>query len=214
MYDKPIGRTTAKMKVYAGGKFDYPAGTYVDTEGYVSMEASGYTSLKDGDGCGWRSIDHLSRLDTPAMKVFPSDSCFIDNDTDEYISDNVPYMEYTFAVENGGEYEAMLYLSTRNPVAMYAGLRVGVGVNGVVPEVIYTVAKDYKPGMHGSAKWGNDVLEKVRTVKTKMNLQPGLNIVRIYGGDPNIILEKTVIYPDGKQPPKTYFGAPESYRIK
>lgn len=214
MYDKPIGRTTAKMKVYAGGKFDYPAGTYVDTEGYVSMEASGYTALKDGDGCGWRSIDHLSRLDTPAMKVFPSDSCFIDNDTDEYISDNVPYMEYTFAVENGGEYEAMLYLSTRNPVAMYAGLRVGVGVNGAAPEVVYTVAKDYKPGMHGSAKWGNDVLEKVRTVKTKMNLKPGLNTVRIYGGDPNIILEKTVIYPDGKQPPKTYFGAPESYKIK
>lgn len=214
MYDKPIGRTTAKMKVYAGGKFDYPAGTYVDTEGYVSMEASGYTSLKDGDGCGWRSIDHLSRLDTPAMKVFPSNSCFIDNDTDEYISDNVPYMEYTFAVEKGGEYEAMLYLSTRNPVAMYAKLRVGVGVNCAAPEVIYTVAKDYKPGMHGSAKWGNDVLEKVRTVKTKMNLQPGLNNVRIYGGDPNIILEKTVIYPDGKQPPKTYFGAPESYRIK
>ncbi len=214
MYDKPIGRTTAKMKVYAGGKFDYPAGTYVDTEGYVSMEASGYTSLKDGDGCGWRSIDHLSRLDTPAMKVFPSNSCFIGNDTDEYISDNVPYMEYTFAIEKGGEYEAMLYLSTRNPVAMYAKLRVGVGVNGAAPEVVYTVAKDYKPGMHGSANWGNDVLEKVRTVKTKMNLKPGLNTVRIYGGDPNIILEKTVIYPDGKQPPKTYFGAPESYRIK
>lgn len=215
MYDKPIGRTLAKMKVYAGyNMMSYPVGTYVDTEGFISMEASGYFALHDGPNCGWKNIDHLSRLDTPAMKVFPSNSSFIDSETDKYITDDVPYMEYTFATENEGEYELEMYLSNRNPVAIDAKLRVGVGLNGSDPEVVYTVPKGYKPGMHGSIKWGEEVLNKIRIVKAKININSGLNSLRIYGGDPNIILEKMVLYPIGKQPPNTYFGAPESYRIK
>ncbi len=213
MYDKPVGRTAARLKVYAGGDYDYPAGTYVDTEGYISMEASGYTSLHDGKDCGWTGIDHLSRLDTAAMKVFPSDSGFIDNATDKYLDIDVPYIEYSFAAGSTGKYEAALYLSSRNPVAMNAKLRVGVGINGSEPEVIYTVPAGYKPGMHGSAKWGNDVLDKVRVIKTAIDVNQRLNKLRLYGGDPNIIIEKIVIYPEGKEPPKSYFGAPESYRI-
>ncbi len=217
MYDKPIGRTFAKMKVFAAadGVYNkYPAGTYVDTEGFISMEASGYASLGDSKNAGWKNVDHLSRLDTPAMKVFPADSRFIDLETDRYISDGAPYMEYKFAAKKAGKYELSMYLSNRNPVAIYAKLRLGVGVNGSEPEVIYTVPKGYKPGMHGSSKWGEEVLAKIRIVNTAITVNEGVNTLRIYGGDPNIILEKLVIYPEGKEPPKTYFGAPESYKVK
>ena len=214
MYDKPIGHTFAKLKIYAGGEYDYPAGTNVDTEGYVSMEASGYSELCDGDGCGWREIDHLSRLDTPAMKVFPSNSCFIDNETDKYIAPNVPFIGYSFAVSGEGRYTAELYLSTRNSVARGAKLRLGVSVNGGEPEVVYTVPADYKPGMHGSSYWGREVLDKVRRVEVPITVKNGLNSLKLYGGDPNIIIEKIVIYPEGKKPPKSYFGAPESYKVR
>lgn len=214
MYDKPIGRTFARMKVYAGGEYNYEPMTFVDTEGYVSIEASHYSTIHDAKDAGWKNIDHLSRLDTPAMKVLPSTMAFIDNETDEYVTDDVPYMEYTFATENAGDYELALYLSNRNPVAIDAKLRVGVGVNGGEPNVVYTVPVGYKPGMHGSLKWGEEVLAKIRIVKTDIKVNAGVNTVRIYGGDPNILLEKLVAYPKGKELPKTYFGAPESYCVK
>ncbi len=214
MYDRPLGRTAARLKVYAGGKYDYPAMTYVDTEGYVSMEASRFSDAHEIPGAGWRAIDHLSRLDTPSMKVLPSTEEYISNDEDRYIRDDVPYMEYSFAVRSAGEYELMLYLGNRNPVSKDSHLRLGVEINGGGREIIHTTEKGYKPGMHGSAVWGKEVLDRIRKVKTKINVREGVNKLRIYGGDPNILLEKLVVYPVGHEPEKTYFGAPESYLVK
>ena len=123
-------------------------------------------------------------------------------------------MEYSFAAENAGEYKLELWLSNRNPVAIDAKLRIGVSVNGGDVDVIHTVPDGYKPGMHGSAVWGTEVLEKIRRVKTNIEVTEGVNTVRIIGGDPNIILEKLVAYPVGHEPERTYFGAPESYYTK
>ena len=213
MYDKPLGKTTAKMKVYVGGEYSYPPMTFVDTEGYISIEASHYSAKKGFDGAEWLGIDHLSRLDTPAMKILPSTSKYLDKDTDAYIAD-APYMEYSFAAAKAGEYKLELWLSNRNPVAIDAKLRIGVSVNGGDVDVIHTVPDGYKPGMHGSAVWGTEVLEKIRRVKTNIEVTEGVNTVRIIGGDPNIILEKLVAYPVGHEPERTYFGAPESYYTK
>ena len=214
MYDKPLGRTSAKMKVYAGGEYDYPKMTFIDTQGFVSMESSHYSYKKDTASAAWLEIDHLSRLDTPAMKVLPANSAFISKTEDRFLCDDVPYMEYTFATDKAGEYELELWLGNRNPVAMDASLRFGVSANGGEIEFVHTVPKGYKPGMHGSAAWGTEVLEKIRLVKTKISVKSGVNTIRIYGGDPNIILEKLVAYPEGKAPEKTYLGAPESYYVK
>ena len=214
MYDKPLGRTFAKMKVYAGGKYDYPAMTYVETEGYISMEASRFSDAHAADGSAWCGIDHLSRLDTPSMKVLPSTKAFLAVNEDRYICDDVPYMEYSFAAQNDGEYELALYLGNRNPVSKDAQLRLGVKINGGDIDILHTTEPGYKPGMHGSRAWGKEVLDRIRIVKTKINVQKGLNKLRIYGGDPNILVEKLVAYPLGHEPAKTYFGAPESYLIK
>lgn len=214
MYDKPLGWTYAKLKVYAGGEYNYPPMTFVDTDGYVSIDAHHYSSKHDIDGAAWLEIDHLSRLDTPAMKVLPSTEKYLPDNEDRYDRDDVPYMEYTFATDKAGEYKLELCFSNRNPIAIDAKLRVGVSVNDGNREIIHTVPKGYKPGMHGSSIWGTEVLEKIRRVKTNITVNNGINTVRIYGGDPNIILEKLVVYPVGKEPAKTYFGAPESYFVK
>ena len=68
--------------------------------------------------------------------------------------------------------------------------------------------------MHGSREWGKEVLERVRIVKTDISVSGGVNKIRIYGGDPNIILEKLVVYPKGREPARTYLGEPESYYVK
>ena len=214
MYDKPIGRTYSRLKVYAGGEYNYPPMTYVDTEGFVSMEASRYSDSHGAESAKWVGIDHLSRLDTPAMKILPSTAAYLSNDEDRYLCDDVPYLEYSFATENEGDYELEMYFSTRNPVSAKSKLRVGLSVNGCEREVIYTAPADYKPGMHGSRYWGKEVLERVRIKKADIAVVKGINKIRIYGGDPNIILEKLVAYPNGHEPAKTYFGAPESYLVK
>ena len=107
-----------------------------------------------------------------------------------------------------------MYFSTRNPVSVKSKLRVGLSVNGGVREIVYTAPAGYKPGMHGSRDWGREVLERVRVKKTDITVVKGMNKIRIYGGDPNIILEKLVAYPKGHEPAKTYLGAPESYYVK
>ena len=214
MFDKPIGRTLAKLKIYAGGDYDYPAMTFVDTEGYVSVEASHYSSRHDASDAAWLEIDHLSRLDTPAMKVLPSTKAYLSKTEDRYLYDDVPYLEYSFTAQKSGKSELTLWLSNRNPVAIDASLRLGVSLNGGEIDVIRTVPKGYKPGMHGSTAWGDEVLDKIRKVKAEIEVAEGVNKLRIYGGDPNIILEKFTVCPSGAQIPESYLGAPESYYVK
>ncbi len=214
MFDKPLGKTFAKLKIYAGGNYNYPPMTYVDTEGYVSIEAKNYCKKTAAGGAEWLEIDHLSRLDTPSLKVLPLTSKYLADGEDRYLCESVPSVEYAFALQKAGEYEAEFYLGTRNPVAIYADLRFGLSVNGGKTEIIHTVPKGYKPGMHGSREWGSEVLEKVRKVRARISAQSGLNRLKVLGGDPNILLEKIVIYPVGHEPEKTYLGAPESYYVK
>ena len=214
MFDKPIGRTLAKLKIFAGGDYDYPAMTFVDTEGYVSVEASHYSSRHDTADAAWLEIDHLSRLGTPAMKVLPSTKAYLSKTEDRYLCDDVPYLEYSFTAQKSGKSELTLWLSNRNPVAIDASLRLGVSLNGGEIDVIRTVPKGYKPGMHGSTAWGDEVLDKIRKVKAEIEVSEGVNKLRIYGGDPNIILEKFTVCPSDAQIPESYLGAPESYYVK
>ena len=214
MFDKPIGRTLAKLKIFAGGEYKYPAMTFVDTEGYVSVEASHYSSRHDTADAAWLEIDHLSRLDTPAMKVLPSTKAYLSKTEDRYLCDDVPYLEYSFTAQKSGKSELTLWLSNRNPVAIDASLRLGVSLNGDEIDIIRTVPKGYKPGMHGSTAWGDEVLDKIRKVKAEIEVAEGVNKLRIYGGDPNIILEKFTVCPIGAQIPESYLGAPESYYVK
>ena len=204
--------TKAKLFVTAcKGDYDYAPGTFVDTEGYIAMDADRFTAKHDADNCQWTVIEHLSRLDRPAIKVLPSTAQLL-NDDDSFAQADLPYVEYTFNCFNGGEWDIDLWLSCRNQVSIDAKLRTAYSVNGGDVTVISTVAPDYKA--RKCAAWNKEILDVMRSCKTTVTLNKGINTLRIYGGDANIILQKIIMYPKGRPMGRTYMGPRESYFTK
>lgn len=208
------GDETAKATLYVtatDNEYDYAPMTFVDTEGYVSFDADRYATKHDTDACQWMAIDHLSRLDRPALKVLPSTASLLNKD-DTFATDDVPYVEYNFATEAAGEWECELWLSCRNPVAKDAKLRTALSINGGDVKVLNTVNDNYKA--RNCDAWNREILDVRRIAKTNIAVEAGVNTLRIYGGDPNIILQKVVAYPKGKPVGYTYTGPRESYYTK
>ncbi len=204
--------TKAKLFVCAcKGEYDFAPGTFVDTEGYIAMDADRFTHKHDVDNCQWTVIEHLSRLDRPAIKVLPSTSQLL-NDDDSFKQEDLPYVEYTFNVAEGGDWDMDLWLSCRNQVSIGAKLRTAYSINDGGINVISTIADNYRA--RKCAAWNKEILDVMRSCKTTVTLNKGINTVRIYGGDANIILQKLIFTPKGKSIGRTYMGPRESYFTK
>lgn len=205
-------RTRARLFVTAcPGNYIAKPMTFIDTEGFVSMDAHHFSSKHNAADSEWVAIEHLSKIDTPALKVLPSTSAFLKTE-DEFNTTDVPYLEYSFITENAGEWEAEIYLSARNPVAIDAKMRLGLSANDSETAIVSTIPAHYKA--RNCREWNEDVLNVVRTCKAPITTVNGVNTLKIFGGDPNVIVEKIVCYPKGKAPAKTYLGTPESYYVK
>ena len=190
-----------------------PNRTYVDTDGYVSIEAEHYHAKYDvvqshNGGtktvAGFQVIQGYGKI-LSAMKVFPT-TCYFTPDGE------APSLEYQFVVQNGGAYEVELYVQPSNPVTTEGTLYHGLQVNDGKMEVLSTIAKGQRVG-DSNHEWAAGVLNNIRRHRSEIVCQTGLNTVRIFALSPGFVLEKLVIYPVGKNPPESYLGPPETYYV-
>lgn len=61
--------------------------------------------------------------------------------------------------------------------------------------------------------WAAGVLNNIRRHCSSINCKEGLNTLRIHAVSPGFVLEKLVIYPEGKKPANSYLGPTETYYI-
>lgn len=86
----------------------------------------------------------------------------------------------------------------------------GVQTNDGEVNVINALPEGYR--VDGSY-WGADVIDNIHKQQVKINLEEGLNKLRIYAVSPAFVLEKLVIYPEGKKPADSYLGPKETYYV-
>jgi len=192
-----------------------PDRTYIDTDGYIAIEAERYYAKHDialhGEGqpgtdsaAGFRIIDGYGKT-LSAMKVFPTTRYFTPGP-------DAPYLEYRFVVQDAGAYEVELYMQPSNPVTTDNTLCYGVQANDGRIDVVNAIPAGHKVG-ESNIEWAAGVLDNIRRHRTEANCDAGLNRLRIYAASPGFVLERIVIYPAGKTPPASYLGPPETYYI-
>lgn len=185
---------------------NFPAGTFVQTGNYISMEAphfvrsSGFDVL---DGYG-KTLGAVKAKDITA--TFNPDS----NDS--------PFVEYAFALSEdyvsrtGGLLAFDFYLNPSNPAYKDNLLQFVAEVNGVrilkdaVDSEKFAVGDNQFP-------WGTDIPNNIRISTVYAECHAGLNSVKLRPVTPNIVLEKIVIHEANKPMPASHLGALESYRI-
>ena len=163
-----------------------------------------HTEKKNIENEGFSVIAHLGRMGS-AVKAFPITKSWID------VAD-APYLRYTFAAENAGDYRIQFYLLPRNPVEKGARMCLAYAVNEDHKKILNTVSNSFHADCT-CEEWNRGVLDNMRVIESVVSVKKGENQLYFYAADPGIILERIVLYSNNTKLPESYLGPVESWRI-
>lgn len=151
----PEGKCEITVPVYTGNLQD-KKNVFVDTMGYLSIEAAHYVNSVPGNykdrQVKFENLQGYGKTNS-AMKAFPSDACTVPGQ-------DAPYLEYQFVLEESGTYEAEFYMQPSNPVTRENQLLYAVRINEEMTETVNAVEKDYQVGDQAE-KWAEGVLSQI-----------------------------------------------------
>lgn len=179
-----------------------PAMTFVDTQGYVSIEAEHFANNVSYGNGKWEVIDDYGRT-LSSMKVFPTDLQAKKPGID------APYLEYRFVTGTKGRVDAYVYCAPTNSFTAETGMKYAVSVDGGKPQVVDTFTKDTPVGR--GKEWEDGVMQNIRITKTCHELSDAeVHTLRIYMVDAGFVLQKLVI-DCGNNLLESFLGPEESY---
>jgi len=194
---------------------------------------SSFTELKNYG----RSSSAAFSVKTPyarggSMKVFPATADFPEHYSGD--NDKRPYLTYRFLIEEAGDYTVEIWTTPVNSVRNKRPLRFilmssnnpqhtqlsqhtqlmqcAYPKEGV--QVITSVPADFKAGNPHYNDWCQGVLDNIRKNKASLKFEKGIQKISIGAVDAGLILERILIYGNGKEPLKSYLGPPESFYVK
>ena len=175
--------------------------TYVEGDGYVSMEAEHYTAAHKTDSAYFTTIKDLGRVSGDMVKVI---STTLSGVSPDKVLTDAPYLEYKMHLVSSGEFEAEIF---RLPTLNVKGkVRFAVQFDGGKVTVIEGES-DY--GTDNPA-WEEGVFTQIIRHKFTVTAdKAGEHTLRIYMIDPELCFDKIVVYTDGYK--DSYFGPYESY---
>jgi hypothetical protein len=176
------------------------SGSFIESEGFVAIEAVHYSRAVAEPGIEWRTLPGFGRTEG-GVTPFPG---LVES---RKLSGNSPHLEYQVYTVSSGEASIELTLSPTLAFTPGRGLRLAVSVDDAAPQVV-----DLKlPVGDGREAWGTTVQEAVRKVTTKHQIgQPGSHVIKIWMIDPAIVLQRVLLDFGSVRP--SYFGPPESVR--
>ncbi len=185
----------------------FPAGTFVQTTNYISIEAPHFVRSS-----GFDLLEGYGKT-LGAVKASDITTSFAAGD------ENAPFVEYAFALDDafvektGGVMAFDFYINPSNPAYKDNKLQFTAEVNG---QKILKDAVDSEKFAVGDNQfpWGEDIPNNIRIATVYAECHAGLNSVKLSPVTPNIVLEKIVIHEANKSMPYSYLGAPETYFIK
>ncbi len=172
---------------------------YVESNGYISIEAEKYQREINSDKVKWLKIPFIGRT-LSGVSVTPS-KVIIDSP-----GNSTPHLEYDLYLFSKGEVTVKVYLSPTINFLNNIGLRYAVSIDNEPPQIINIHSNyDYE-------KWKKYVADNIniKISKHKIN-STGKNTLKFWLVDPGIVLQKIVIETSEEKP--CYLGPPESVFI-
>jgi hypothetical protein len=165
---------------------------FVESHGYVSIEAEHYSRKVDKGGASWETINGLGRTGNSVTVLPPT----VPPNTGSAIASSSPVLEYDLYLFSTGTVTVTLYSSPTRPIHAGYGLRYAVSFDDGEPVEV----------SGGSAS----VVDNVRKMEKQFTLAaPGRHVLKIWMVDPGLVLDKIVIDTGGEV--ESYLGPPESF---
>lgn len=176
---------------------------FVQSNGYVSIEAEHYTNAIESDTIEWLLIPDLSRT-LSGMTPVPVTAKSQKPEGDS------PRLEYNMHLFDGGTAKVIVYVSPTQNIYNTQGLRYAVSFDDQQPQIINIHEKDTIPDWKYPQSWNQAVSENIKITSSEHALEkPGEHVLKFWMIDPGIVLQKIVVDFGGAK--QSYLGPPESY---
>ena len=168
---------------------------FVESNGYVSIEAPHYSSKSSAENAEWVNVPDLGRT-VSGMTPHP-----VTAEVRSPGSENSPFLEYNVHLTTSGEATVKVYASpTLDYYLDNDGLKYGVSFNDQEPQLV---------NLHQEYNWNQIVAENINITKSTHTIESaGNHILKIWMADPGVVIQKIVI--ETGEVGKTYLGPPES----
>lgn len=178
--------------------------TYVESDGYVSIEAEHFTnSVKNGD-YEWKIEEDFGRSGD-SVKIYPN----IAKNVVSPSMENSAYLEYNVYFASEGTFPIDVYRMPAINELSGSTMRFGIGIDDANP-VLFNGNTKTTDNSAGADAWGKGVLQNTEMLSGTITVpSKGLHTVRIYNESAGVVLDKLVITTGEKK--SSYFGATESY---
>ncbi|MDP0499794.1 MAG: glycosyl hydrolase 115 family protein [Verrucomicrobiota bacterium JB022] len=190
---------TLPLRKYAPDHFRGFSG-FVETNGYVSMPASGFSRNLPAGDLAWRVLEDFGNAHD-GVTPFP-----VLAEPVEPIDGQSPRLEYDFYLESMGEAELILSFSPTFDFQSEPGIRFAVSVDGQEPQV-------HGLGLSQTDKrWEEAVAHNLLQIRLPLNFdRTGKHTLKVWMIDPGPVLQHLQLDLGGLQP--SYLGAPASPRV-
>lgn len=181
-----------------GGRGGPGAGTFIESNGYVSIEAPHYTKAVNSDSVHWVTIPGLGRT-LSAVTAFPVTAA------SQTPGNRTPHLEYDMYLFDTGTVKVEVYLSpTLNFENSSHGLRYAISFDDGTPQIVNMTADE------SEKTWAQHVSDNINIQTTELHIdKPGEHILKFWRVDPGVVLQKIVVDLGGVK--QSYLGPPESY---
>jgi hypothetical protein len=171
---------------------------FVESNGYVSMEAVHYSNKTDAPSARWERIDDLGRT-LSAMTPFPVTAARVLPRHDS------PCLEYKMYLFHSGQVTVDAIVDPTLNFVPGRGLRYAISFDDDTPQIIDILGHD------SMQKWAESVKDSVRiSTSTHTIAIPGYHVLKFWMVDPAVVLQKLVVDFGGVK--SSYLGPPESRR--
>jgi hypothetical protein len=169
---------------------------FAETDGYVSIEASHFTSAVAPNSFKWQVLPGFGRT-LAGVTVSPVAGT---------IPANSMRLEYRMYLSKGGSISVDAYFAPTQNFQPGEGLRYAISFDDEPPQVVNVHADESK--LH----WDRTVLDGVTELTSAhVVATPGAHVLKYWALDSGLVLEKLVVDAGGMKP--SYLGPPESPRI-
>jgi len=170
---------------------------FVESNGYISIEAEHYSKKSDQDNASWNIIEGLGRTGN-SVTVLPTNIPCV-TIPDEIVSKS-PMLEYDIYTFTEGEVSIDFNCIPSSRINADYGLRLAVAVDDGEPIIV-------------SHRKTRDVLDNLMILDGNVNLgKEGQHILKVWMVDPGVVIDKIIVNTGGVK--KSYLGPPESVVYK
>lgn len=177
---------------------DLPAGTWVQENGSISIEAAAFDEevIPAPDLVRWGDIGGVGYSGS-VMSLFPR---LVEAPMPLVPGETAPALTYRLYAFEGGEATITFRALPTHEIHDGHQLIVGFAIDGGEPE---TVRFEQGNDEHNRA-WKRNVLRGTMTGRTRIRLPEGASTLTVYGLDPSVVLDQVIISTEGAAP--SYLG--------